>query len=301
MRLFCCGCILAALLHLRRTQANQGYAARPFRGSARSRPGVFTSPVTSTARYRLLPFSTPLHIPRQHHELARVRPSIVVIIFDSEFHFRFKKSMNRAGTTVRMKPLVFPSADNLHTITTPTLLQLLQKTGQIERTVDQDFASEEAKYKVCVALVPDPSRAVSAAWIDSRRNAVSFRRTERHTWTPCAVCLRAFAASGHCASLADPSLHARVQPCLRRSSAWRRRSTPFMVLQTEPRRVPWQQTRTNVPSKNLTPVLAANWSVADSFIHYLLAHSPFLCFFLFSFLRHRTPPIARPSLIRSAR
>jgi len=36
----------------------------------------------------------------------------------------FKKSMNRAGTT------------------------LLQKTGQIERTVDQDFASEEAKYKV---------------------------------------------------------------------------------------------------------------------------------------------------------
>jgi hypothetical protein len=28
--------------------------------------------------------------------------------------------------------------------------QLLQKTGQIERTVDQDFASEETKYKVCV-------------------------------------------------------------------------------------------------------------------------------------------------------
>ena len=28
--------------------------------------------------------------------------------------------------------------------------QILQKTGQIERTVDQDFATEEAKYKVCV-------------------------------------------------------------------------------------------------------------------------------------------------------
>ncbi|KAF9820293.1 hypothetical protein IEO21_01507 [Rhodonia placenta] len=35
----------------------------------------------------------------------------------------FKKSVNRAGTT------------------------LLQKTGQIERTVDRDFAEEEAKYK----------------------------------------------------------------------------------------------------------------------------------------------------------
>lgn len=27
-------------------------------------------------------------------------------------------------------------------------LQLLQKTGQIERTVDRDFAEEEAKYKM---------------------------------------------------------------------------------------------------------------------------------------------------------
>ena len=60
--------------------------------------------------------------------------------------------MNRAGTTVRMKPPGFPSADNspYRTITMPSLLQLLQKTGQIERTVDQDFASEETKYKVCV-------------------------------------------------------------------------------------------------------------------------------------------------------
>jgi len=47
----------------------------------------------------------------------------------------FKKSMNRAGTT------------------------LLQKTGQIERTVDRDFADEEAKYKTfekeCQALQKD--------------------------------------------------------------------------------------------------------------------------------------------------
>jgi len=47
----------------------------------------------------------------------------------------FKKSMNRAGTT------------------------LLQKTGQIERTVDTDFSGEEGKYrafeKECVALQKD--------------------------------------------------------------------------------------------------------------------------------------------------
>ena len=36
---------------------------------------------------------------------------------------RFKKNLNRAGTT------------------------LMQKTGQIERTVDREFADEEAKYK----------------------------------------------------------------------------------------------------------------------------------------------------------
>lgn len=29
--------------------------------------------------------------------------------------------------------------------------QLLQKTGQIERTVDREFADEEAKYKTCVS------------------------------------------------------------------------------------------------------------------------------------------------------
>ena len=67
----------------------------------------------STGRYCLFPFSTPLHTPRQHHELARVRSFTIVLVSNSEFHLRFKKSMNRAGTTVRMEPLVFPSADNL--------------------------------------------------------------------------------------------------------------------------------------------------------------------------------------------
>lgn len=29
----------------------------------------------------------------------------------------------------------------------------MQKTGQIERTVDREFADEEAKYKTCVVIV----------------------------------------------------------------------------------------------------------------------------------------------------
>jgi hypothetical protein len=121
MRLFCCGSILAALSQRAGTRTlnhcgQRQRAARPFRGSARSLPGVFTSPVTLTLSFTrscLLQFSTLLYTPRQHHELARVRPYIVVLGSNSEFHLRFKKSMNRAGTTVRMEPLVSPSTDNL--------------------------------------------------------------------------------------------------------------------------------------------------------------------------------------------
>jgi amphiphysin len=53
-----------------------------------------------------------------------------------------------------MEPLLFSCANTGY-------LQLLQKTGQIERTVDQDFASEEAKYRVYVPpfLPSGPSRA----------------------------------------------------------------------------------------------------------------------------------------------
>jgi hypothetical protein len=91
---------------------------RPFRASARSRPGVFTFTFW-TGHYCLFPFSTPLHTPRQHHELARVRSFIMVLVSNSELHLRFKKSMNRAGTTVRMESLVFPSADNLPYLAMP--------------------------------------------------------------------------------------------------------------------------------------------------------------------------------------
>ncbi|KAH0828004.1 hypothetical protein J3R83DRAFT_3651 [Lanmaoa asiatica] len=54
----------------------------------------------------------------------------------------FKKSLNRAGTTTTY----FPQ-------------KVLQKTGQIERTVDREFADEESKYrafeKECQALQKD--------------------------------------------------------------------------------------------------------------------------------------------------
>ena len=54
----------------------------------------------------------------------------------------FKKSLNRAGTTV------------------------LQKTGQIERTVDREFADEESKYrafeKECQALQKDSKQYIDA-------------------------------------------------------------------------------------------------------------------------------------------
>ena len=56
---------------------------------------------------------------------------------------RFKKSMNRAGTTVS------GLAKQPHWSLTDSrdILQLLQKTGQIERTVDREFTDEEVKYK----------------------------------------------------------------------------------------------------------------------------------------------------------
>ncbi|KII92553.1 hypothetical protein PLICRDRAFT_37321 [Plicaturopsis crispa FD-325 SS-3] len=60
----------------------------------------------------------------------------------------FKKSVNRAGTT------------------------LLQKTGQIERTIDREFADEEAKFKTfekeCQALQKD-----SKAYLDAMRAMTS--------------------------------------------------------------------------------------------------------------------------------
>ncbi|VDB95921.1 unnamed protein product [Peniophora sp. CBMAI 1063] len=60
----------------------------------------------------------------------------------------FKKTVNRAGTT------------------------LLQKTGQIERTVDHDFTTEEAKYKIyekeCQQLLKD-----SKTYLDAMRSMAS--------------------------------------------------------------------------------------------------------------------------------
>lgn len=65
----------------------------------------------------------------------------------------FKKSINRAGTGIMMK------------------------TGQVERTVDTDFADEEAKYrqmeKECLALQKE-----AKGYLDSMRGECARSRGE---------------------------------------------------------------------------------------------------------------------------
>jgi hypothetical protein len=55
--------------------------------------------------------------------------------------------------------------------------------------------------------------------------------------------------------------HPRTQPCLLRSSTWRRRSTPFTEHPKGPRITQWPLTHIGVPSKNSMLVLVANWCV----------------------------------------
>ena len=64
---------------------------------------VFRRPLLSHSHSQLL-CRPPLH----QHELARVSFIHSDVVILPQFHLRFKKSMNRAGTTVRMEPLVFP-------------------------------------------------------------------------------------------------------------------------------------------------------------------------------------------------
>ena len=67
-------------------------------------------------------------------------PSITRYNAQAQELSRFKKSVNRAGTTVRSMSMTL-------TGTEPHYLQLMQKTGQIERTVDSEFQDEAAKFK----------------------------------------------------------------------------------------------------------------------------------------------------------
>jgi hypothetical protein len=79
------------------------------------------------------------------NELGRASLSSAVYdkILIKLLRLSFKKSVNRAGTTVStLNPLRY------HLVTTAIDFQLLQKTGQIERTVDREFAEEEAKFKM---------------------------------------------------------------------------------------------------------------------------------------------------------
>jgi hypothetical protein len=213
--------------------------------------------------------------------------------------------MNRAGTTVRMEPLLFPCAAMSY-----RTLQLLQKTGQIERTVDQDFSSEEAKYKMCVPpFFPPPGPSCARlrkhdqirerVWHPPEGREILPGCYARYACQPCPqlpLPRRVRLTSSPC-----------VQPCLRRSSTLRKRSTPFTRRPIGPQRTLWPLTHIGVPSKNSMLVLVASWCVTlncHSYRSTILDHTitPFLLITITpcSFF-DRMPPIGQPSWIRLAR
>ena len=64
-------------------------------------------------------------------------------------------------------------------------IQLMQKTGQIERTVDREFADEEARYRQYVPSPPSfPTHPMHA---DSKRKPQPSKKRVKPTWKPCAV------------------------------------------------------------------------------------------------------------------
>lgn len=87
-----------------------------------------------------------------NHELVRVR--IKHLISWSRYnnhhtaHASFKKTINRTGTTVS-----YTSCFSYEHRLRYFLIQLMQKTGQIERTVDTAFKDEEVKFKTYVSRV----------------------------------------------------------------------------------------------------------------------------------------------------
>ncbi|ELU42712.1 Hob3p [Rhizoctonia solani AG-1 IA] len=95
------------------------WQSNPNEGLCQSRHAVTQS---TTAR---LPVSAPARYIDEMPLQVRVRPDKLIHTTNepTKLGYRFKKNLNRAGTT------------------------LMQKTGQIERTVDREFADEEAKYK----------------------------------------------------------------------------------------------------------------------------------------------------------
>ena len=63
----------------------------------------------------------------------------------------------------------------------------MQKTGQVERTVDREFTDEEAKYKTWAKYLMIRSQTLIFASLDTRRRLRNSRKRQRHTWTLCAV------------------------------------------------------------------------------------------------------------------
>jgi hypothetical protein len=65
----------------------------------------------------------------------------------------------------------------------------MQKTGQIERTVDREFADEEAKFKTCVPPIPSPPPdGTTDRDTASRKNARLSRKIAKVILMPCEVC-----------------------------------------------------------------------------------------------------------------
>lgn len=74
--------------------------------------------------YILAPKPTPLD--NRCCEIAAVTGPLGVLLIDNHLFYRFKKAVNRGGTT------------------------LLQKTGQVDRTEDSEFKEEEARFRLLV-------------------------------------------------------------------------------------------------------------------------------------------------------
>lgn len=64
----------------------------------------------------------------------------------------------------------------------------MQKTGQIERTVDREFADEEAKFKTCVRSISLIGDSIFMIHPVLKKSVKHFRRIAKATLMLCEVC-----------------------------------------------------------------------------------------------------------------
>lgn len=74
----------------------------------------------------------------------------------------------------------------------------MQKTGQIERTIDTEFQDEHTKYKTCdtsfLAFIPEATNTILCAAM--RKNVRLYRKKVKHTLMPCGVSINIFRGGG---------------------------------------------------------------------------------------------------------